>query len=67
MEVLHGADDGCMEAGYAEKAAEALGSSSECRVVPDAGHFLQVEQPEVVNQLIADFIGPDPVETKETP
>jgi pimeloyl-ACP methyl ester carboxylesterase len=26
-------------------------------VVPDAGHFLQLEQPGVVNAAIADFVG----------
>ncbi len=55
---LHGADDGCMNAGYADLAARALGDRAEVRVVPDAGHFLQLEQPEVVNRFVAEFIGP---------
>jgi pimeloyl-ACP methyl ester carboxylesterase len=55
---LHGADDGCMEAAYADKASETLGDRVEAHVVADCGHFLQVEQPEVVNQLITSFIGP---------
>lgn len=55
---LHGADDGCMGAGYADMAAKAIGDRGEVHVVPDAGHFLHVEQPEVVNQMIAAFIGP---------
>ena len=55
---LHGADDGCMEAGYVAQAAVTLGDRAETHVVPDSGHFLQVEQPDVVNQLIASFIGP---------
>jgi pimeloyl-ACP methyl ester carboxylesterase len=58
---VHGADDGCMEAGYAAIAAkalaESLGDRAETHVVPDAGHFLQLEQPDAVNLLIASFIG----------
>lgn len=55
---LHGADDGCMHAGYAARAAAALGDLAEAQVVPDAGHFLQLEQPGVVNRGIAEFLGP---------
>lgn len=54
---LHGADDGCMDAGYAAAAAAALGDAAEVHVVPDAGHFLQVERPEAVNRLVGDFLG----------
>jgi pimeloyl-ACP methyl ester carboxylesterase len=61
---LHGADDGCMDAGYAAAAATALGDRAECRVVPGTGHFLHVEEPDTVNHLIAAFIGP--AEPKET-
>ena len=54
---LHGADDGCLEVGYAEKAAATLPDSAEVVVVPDAGHFLQLEQPAAVNALVAEFLG----------
>lgn len=54
---LHGADDGCLHAGYAQKAAAALPDLAEVGVVPDAGHFLQLEQADVVNRRIADFLG----------
>ncbi len=53
---LHGADDGCLQAGLAERAAEKLPAAAELRVVVDAGHFLQLEQPALVNDAIADFI-----------
>ena len=55
---LHGADDGCMHSGYFEIAARALGDRAETHLVPDSGHFLQLEQPDAVNRLIAEFVGP---------
>jgi pimeloyl-ACP methyl ester carboxylesterase len=53
---LHGADDGCLQVGYAEHAASRLRDSATVRIVEDAGHFLQVEQPGVVNALVTDFL-----------
>lgn len=57
---LHGADDGCMHSGYAEVAADTLGDRAEVHVVPDAGHFLQLEQAGVVNSTIGEFLGSAP-------
>ena len=57
---LHGADDGCLDVGYAEKAAANLPDLAEVVVVPEAGHFLQLEQPEAVNGLIGEFVGSAP-------
>jgi pimeloyl-ACP methyl ester carboxylesterase len=54
---LHGADDGCLDVGYAEKAAATLAGLAEVVVVPGAGHFLQLEQPDIVNRRIAAFLG----------
>jgi len=54
--VLHGADDGCMQAAYAEHAATNLPATARFELVAGAGHFLQVERPDVVNELIADFV-----------
>jgi pimeloyl-ACP methyl ester carboxylesterase len=56
MLLLHGADDGCLQREFAEHAATRLPSSARFELVPDAGHFLQVERPNVVNELVADFI-----------
>ncbi len=53
---LHGAEDGCLQEEYAEHAAGALPDSARFELVAGAGHFLQVERPDVVNQLIADFL-----------
>ena len=55
---LHGANDGCISAEYALLSPEVMThSGSAVHVVPDAGHFLQLEQPAIVNGLICDFLG----------
>ena len=54
---LHGATDGCMGvdlAPLAERELTAAGSRMD--IVEDAGHFLHVERPEVVNSLVVDFV-----------
>lgn len=53
---LHGADDGCQTAAGAPRAIDVLASGSRVEVVPGTGHFLQLEAPELVNGLIADFV-----------
>lgn len=54
---LHGADDGCLGVEMVGAAAAALPApGSRVEVVPDAGHFLQLERPAVVNQLVVDFL-----------
>ena len=54
---LHGRDDGCVGVGVAEAGAPFLTHEhSRTEIVDDAGHFLQLEQPETVNRLILDFL-----------
>ena len=54
---LHGRTDGCMGLEVAETAPMFLTSEgSRMEVVDDAGHFLHVERPDVVNALIVDFV-----------
>ena len=54
---LHGADDGCMTAGFTPFVRAALPSGSDVAVVSGAGHFLQLEQPDEVGRRIVDFLG----------
>jgi pimeloyl-ACP methyl ester carboxylesterase len=54
---LHGRTDGCMGVEIAEDASPFLTSpGSRLEIIEDAGHFLHVEQPAVVNRLIRDFL-----------
>jgi pimeloyl-ACP methyl ester carboxylesterase len=54
---LHGADDGCLQRGYAEHAATRLPDTARLELVAGVGHFLQVERPDVVNGLVGEFLG----------
>ncbi|EKF21689.1 alpha/beta hydrolase fold family protein [Mycolicibacterium hassiacum DSM 44199] len=54
---LHGTDDGCASARYADWVRRILPDGSAVRIVEHAGHFLQLDQPEVVARHIVDFIG----------
>jgi pimeloyl-ACP methyl ester carboxylesterase len=55
---LHGEADGCMGAEIIDDdiLASLAGKGSRYEVVADAGHFLQLEQPQTVNRLIVDFL-----------
>lgn len=55
---LHGADDACMGADIlGDTVLDSLpAEGSRFELVPDTGHFLHVEQPDVVNRLIVDFV-----------
>jgi pimeloyl-ACP methyl ester carboxylesterase len=54
---LHGATDGCMRPELAAQTSDFLTvDGSRFLMVEDAGHFLQLEQPEVVNAAIVDFL-----------
>jgi pimeloyl-ACP methyl ester carboxylesterase len=54
---LHGRDDGCMTPAFAHWAEKVLPPGSEVTIVDHAGHFLQLEQPDKVADLVLGFIG----------
>ena len=53
---LHGADDGCMGIDTIGPVYEFLPPHSEMVVIEGAGHFLQVERPDEVNDHIIRFV-----------
>lgn len=53
---LQGADDGCLDARWAARADGHLPGGSRVVVVEDAGHFLQLERPDVVNARILEHL-----------
>jgi len=53
---LHGANDGCIGVDVVESAKKIAPINVKFEVVAAAGHFLQLEQPKVVNKLICDFL-----------
>jgi pimeloyl-ACP methyl ester carboxylesterase len=52
---LHGNDDGCASSAYTDWVRRILPPGSRAAIVADAGHFLQLEQPQKVAELIVDF------------
>jgi len=54
---LHGENDGCMGVEIAHMAAPLMTTpGSFVEIVDNAGHFLHLEQPELVNRAIIDFV-----------
>jgi pimeloyl-ACP methyl ester carboxylesterase len=53
---LHGARDGCIGAELVQDAESALSPGSRFAIVQDAGHFLQLEQRELVNEEILTWL-----------
>jgi pimeloyl-ACP methyl ester carboxylesterase len=56
MLYLHGADDGCIGAEVAESARGMVTPNVTIEIVEGAGHFLQLERPDVVNARVIEFL-----------
>lgn len=54
---LHGRDDGCMTADFTRWVSRVLPDGSDVAVVEHAGHFLQLDRPDRVAELVLNFIG----------
>jgi pimeloyl-ACP methyl ester carboxylesterase len=54
---LHGETDGCMGIEVARFAAAELPATARAEFVSGAGHFLHLERPEHVNDIILNFLG----------
>jgi pimeloyl-ACP methyl ester carboxylesterase len=54
---LHGADDGCATSDYARWVEPVLPEGSRVEIVDGAGHFMQLDRPDVVAGHILDFVG----------
>lgn len=53
---LHGANDGCIDINVVESAKKIAPANVRFETISSAGHFLHLEQPAKVNQLICDFV-----------
>ncbi|MEI7747277.1 MAG: alpha/beta hydrolase [Actinomycetota bacterium] len=53
---LHGRQDGCFSLEAAGDPTAFLGEGSSMQIIEDAGHFMHLEQPEVVNDAVINFL-----------
>ncbi|MGB3473587.1 MAG: alpha/beta hydrolase [Mycobacterium sp.] len=53
---LHGRTDGCMSPGFTQWVQPALPAGSAVAVIENAGHFLQLEQPDEVADRVLPFL-----------
>ena len=53
---IHGRNDGCIGVEVADFAASNAPSNARVEIVDNAGHFMQLEQPTLVNKLIIDWV-----------
>ena len=55
---IHGARDGCVGAELLEGMEQLFPQGLETLMVPDAGHFVHQERPDVVNAKLLEFLAP---------
>lgn len=53
---LHGANDGCIGVDVVDSARKIAPANVKFEIVAQAGHFVQLEQPKIVNRLICEFL-----------
>ena len=55
--VVHGASDGGLDIRLARFTAQTLPEGSVHEILPEAGHFVHLDQPELIAKLVLDFVG----------
>lgn len=55
--VLHGEQDGAVQVAYLDGVIDSLPPGSRVRTIPGAGHFLQVDRPAAVCNVILEYLG----------
>ena len=53
---LHGLQDGCISPELSRRKLDLLATGSRSEYIEGAGHFLQLEQPEIVNRLVTEWV-----------
>ncbi|MCE9623033.1 MAG: alpha/beta hydrolase [Actinomycetia bacterium] len=56
MLYLHGRQDGCIGVEVAQSAATSLPANVAVEIIENSGHFLHLQQPEIVNARILSFV-----------
>ncbi len=56
---VHGEQDGCISTEISRRRLDLLAEGSRTEYLDGAGHFLQLERPDVVNDLVTDWIERD--------
>ncbi|MDG4663363.1 alpha/beta fold hydrolase [Mycobacterium sp. 236(2023)] len=54
---LQGEQDGAMQAAYSDRIIDVLAPGSRVVPIPSAGHFLQIERPQVAADAILEYLG----------
>jgi pimeloyl-ACP methyl ester carboxylesterase len=54
--VLGGGEDGCVDVRYFADAGDALAPGSKVEILARAGHFLHLDQPDNVANLVLDWL-----------
>jgi pimeloyl-ACP methyl ester carboxylesterase len=54
--LLHGRIDGAMSVRLVDISAEALPADSRYQVIDGAGHFMQLDRPEMIAELIVNHV-----------
>ena len=66
MLLLYGDRDGALETEFLESVITALPPGSRSAVILEAGHFLQIDQPQAVCEAILEYLGSEQTHVERT-